>query len=65
MKEYSNGMLDIAFNAERGIEDELMRESVGDLGTIAVSYILMFLYITVSLGNLSADCGRMLVSATV
>lgn len=54
--------MDIAYFSERSIEDELMRESMGDLGTIAVSYILMFAYITLALGNLSAECSRMLVS---
>lgn len=63
MADYSNDMMDIAYNSERGIEDELMRESLGDLSTIAVSYVLMFAYITLALGNLSASCSRMMVSS--
>lgn len=43
--------MEIAFNSERSIEDELNRETYGDLATIAISYILMFLYITISLGQ--------------
>ena len=43
--------MEIAFNSERSVEDELNRETYGDLATIAVSYVLMFLYITLSLGQ--------------
>lgn len=45
---------EIAFSAERSIEDELERESSGEVSTILVSYIIMFLYITVSLGESNA-----------
>lgn len=45
--------MDIAFNSERSIEDELERETSGDILTIAVSYIIMFFYITFSLGQVS------------
>lgn len=65
MSTYRNEMMDIAYYAERSIEDEITRESVGDLGTIAVSYVLMFVYITVSLGNLSADEGRMMIESKI
>ena len=53
--------MDIAYNAERGIEDELMRESKNDVLTIFVSYIIMFAYITLALGNVSSECNRLLV----
>lgn len=53
--------MDIAFNAERGIEDELKRESQNDVFTIFVSYLIMFAYITLSLGNISTECNRLLV----
>lgn len=45
--------MDIAFNSERSIEDELERETSGDIVTIAVSYLIMFFYITFSLGQIS------------
>ncbi|TRY76439.1 hypothetical protein TCAL_00054 [Tigriopus californicus] len=45
--------MDIAFNSERSIEDELERETSGDILTIAVSYVIMFFYITFSLGQVS------------
>lgn len=44
--------MDIAYNSERSVQDELDRETYGDIATIAVSYLLMFLYITLSLGHL-------------
>lgn len=53
--------MDIAFYAERGIEDELKRESQNDVVTILISYLIMFAYITLALGNLSAECNRLLV----
>ena len=45
--------MDVAFNSERSIEDELERETSGDILTIAVSYLIMFFYITFSLGQVS------------
>ena len=65
MKEYQEKykhVVDFAYNAERGIEDEIQRSSMGDVSIIGVSYLLMFLYITVALGNFSADCRQMMVS---
>ncbi|XP_055920558.1 NPC intracellular cholesterol transporter 1 isoform X2 [Eupeodes corollae] len=43
--------MDIAFSSERSIEDELNRESQSDVPTILVSYLIMFLYIAISLGQ--------------
>ena len=45
--------MDVAFNAERAIGDELERETYGDIVTIALSYIFMFVYITFSLGRMT------------
>ena len=44
-------IMDVAYTSERSVEDELDRETYGDLATIAVSYIIMFLYITLALGQ--------------
>lgn len=52
---------DIAYNTERGIEDELTRESHGEVTTIVISYLIMFLYISVSLGQ-AKSFSRLLVS---
>lgn len=65
MKDYvrnsSNANLTISFSAERAIQDELDRESNTDIITIFVSYMIMFLYITVALGQFKS-CSRILVS---
>lgn len=52
--------MNIAFTSERSIEDELNRESQSDIVTILVSYIIMFGYIAVSLGQIRS-CARLLV----
>ncbi|XP_011329204.1 NPC intracellular cholesterol transporter 1 isoform X4 [Ooceraea biroi] len=51
--------MDIAFTSERSIEDELNRESQSDIVTILVSYVIMFGYIAVSLGQIRS-CSRLL-----
>lgn len=61
MKNYKNPNLTISFIAERSIEDELNRESKSDVFTIAISYAIMFLYISLALGHIQR-CGRLLVS---
>ena len=45
--------MEVAFNSERSIEDELQRETYGDIMTIAISYLMMFVYITFSLGRIT------------
>ena len=67
MKNYVNNTenrdLIISFTSERSIEDELNRESSTDVLTIIVSYLIMFAYITVALGQVN-ECSldRILVS---
>ena len=56
--------LDIAFTSERSIEDELNRGSKSDISTILVSYLLMFAYITVSLGHVD-DCSRAMIDSKI
>jgi Niemann-Pick C1 protein len=55
------GWVDIAFNSERSIEDELERGSKSDISTIIVSYVIMFMYIALALGQMKT-CDRLLVS---
>ena len=52
--------MDVAFTSERSIEDELNRESQSDILTILVSYLIMFAYIAISLGQIRS-CNRLLV----
>ncbi|KAH7511464.1 hypothetical protein JRO89_XSUnG0200700 [Xanthoceras sorbifolium] len=43
--------LTITFSSESSIEEELKRESTADVITIVVSYLVMFAYISVTLGD--------------
>ncbi|XP_057440804.1 uncharacterized protein LOC130732832 [Lotus japonicus] len=43
--------LTLSFSSESSIEEELKRESTADIITILVSYIVMFAYISVTLGD--------------
>ncbi|XP_065898214.1 NPC intracellular cholesterol transporter 1-like isoform X2 [Dysidea avara] len=55
MKSYKekvpNSTLEFSFSSESSIPSELDRESLADIRTIAISYILMFLYIALFLGS--------------
>jgi Niemann-Pick C1 protein len=46
----------IAYKAEKSIEDELNRQSESDVVTIAVSYLIMFVYILLALGESGPVC---------
>ncbi|OTF83857.1 Niemann-Pick type C1 domain-containing protein-like protein, partial [Euroglyphus maynei] len=48
---FDDSIIDIAFYSERSIEDELDRLSNSNKFTIAISYIVMFFYIAISLGD--------------
>ncbi|KFO33059.1 NPC1-like intracellular cholesterol transporter 1 [Fukomys damarensis] len=48
-----NGMFQVAFMAERSLEDEINRTTLKDLPVFAVSYIVIFLYISLALGSYS------------
>lgn len=60
MKNYTNPNLTITFSAERSIEDEINRESNSDISTIVISYVIMFVYISLALGHIRS-CRRLLV----
>ena len=49
--EKNKDVMEIAFSAERSIQDEIDRESNAQILVIALSYGAMFLYIAVSLGQ--------------
>ncbi|XP_068196952.1 NPC intracellular cholesterol transporter 1 [Antennarius striatus] len=64
MKNFRNPNLTIAFSTERSIEDEIDRESKSDISTIAISYIIMFVYISLALGHIQS-IGRLLVDSKI
>ncbi|XP_033726498.1 NPC intracellular cholesterol transporter 1-like isoform X1 [Pecten maximus] len=53
MKNFSSPNMTIAFTSERSIEDEINRESNSDILTILISYLIMFGYISLTLGQLN------------
>merc|ERR1719154_996412 len=57
--------IEIAYNAERGVEDEINRETTEDLPTIAVSYIMMFTYITLALSSFMPNCKKMMLESKI
>lgn len=60
MKNYKNPNLTISFSAERSIEDEIDRQSNSDISTVVISYVIMFVYISLALGHINS-CRRLLV----
>lgn len=46
-------VMKLAYKAERSLKDELDRQSESDIVTIAVSYLIMFIYILLALGESS------------
>ncbi|CAF0910919.1 unnamed protein product [Didymodactylos carnosus] len=52
MSTYKSDWFDVKYRAERSIEDEIERESRSDIKTVVISYMIMFLYITLALGRI-------------
>lgn len=52
LRSYSNEHLDIAFSAERSIEDGIQEISEADASTVLISYAVMFVYVALALGRL-------------
>lgn len=44
--------MDIAYSSERSIEDEIERLSISEVRTLVISYLIMFLYISIALGKI-------------
>ncbi|OQV16883.1 Niemann-Pick C1 protein [Hypsibius exemplaris] len=51
LKAYPTDNMTISFMMERSIEDEIQRESQADVATVLLSYLVMFVYITLTLGQ--------------
>ncbi|XP_074656980.1 NPC intracellular cholesterol transporter 1-like [Tubulanus polymorphus] len=60
-----NEKLVISFTSERSIEDELARESKSDVLTILISYMIMFIYISLALGENYTNCERVFIDSKV
>ena len=46
--------MEISFYTERSVEDELIRQTSGDVKTIVISYVVMFVYIAIALGKFTS-----------
>nr|XP_020641351.1 Niemann-Pick C1 protein [Pogona vitticeps] len=64
VKNYDNPNLTISFAAERSVEDEINRESNSDVGTVVISYAVMFVYISIALGHIKS-AARFLVDSKI
>ncbi|XP_050343987.1 NPC intracellular cholesterol transporter 1 homolog 1b-like [Nymphalis io] len=51
-KNWKSEFVEVAFAAERSIEDEIQRISEAEAIPIAISYLLMFIYVIFALGNI-------------
>ncbi|XP_065174717.1 NPC intracellular cholesterol transporter 1-like [Sycon ciliatum] len=45
--------LNVAYSAQRSIADEVSRESTSDVVVLGLSYMLMFMYVAITLGKIS------------
>jgi Niemann-Pick C1 protein len=52
---YSSPLFNVYYTTERSIEDEIERESFADIKIIAISYLIMFVYLTITLGKYSTS----------
>jgi Niemann-Pick C1 protein len=54
LKNFTSSKINVYYTTERSIEDEIERESTADIKIIIISYIAMFLYLTLTLGKYSS-----------
>jgi Niemann-Pick C1 protein len=58
---YSSPLVNVYYTTERSIEDEIERESKADIKIIAISYVMMFFYLTITLGKYSTSNWRVIL----
>ena len=51
LKNYTGESINVYYSTERSIEDELERETKADIKIIGISYVMMFIYLTITLGK--------------
>ncbi|ALC49360.1 Npc1b [Drosophila busckii] len=57
LKNYSSEHLDIAYSAERSIQDAIVELSEGEMSTVIISYVVMFVYVAIALGRIRSCLG--------
>lgn len=63
-KNFTSDLVNVYYTTERSIEDEIDRESKADVKIIVISYLAMFLYLTLTLGKYSSMKIKMLLLET-
>lgn len=51
LKTFTSDEMEIAFNAERSIQDAIEELSESESSTVLISYTVMFIYVAVALGS--------------
>lgn len=57
LKNYTSDQMEIAFSAERSIQDAIVELSEGEVSTVVISYVVMFIYVAIALGKIRS-CQR-------
>ncbi|XP_039499323.1 NPC intracellular cholesterol transporter 1 homolog 1b [Drosophila santomea] len=57
LRDYKSDRLDIAYMAERSIQDAIVELSEGEVGTVVISYVVMFVYVAIALGHIRSCRG--------
>ncbi|KAF1744461.1 hypothetical protein MXB_4028 [Myxobolus squamalis] len=55
LKSYKHSQIEISFSSERSIQDEIDRQSHAEIFTVSISYLVMFIYVALSLGKFSRN----------
>uniref|UniRef100_A0A834R974 Niemann-Pick C1 protein n=1 Tax=Sarcoptes scabiei TaxID=52283 RepID=A0A834R974_SARSC len=64
LNQYNNSLIDVAFFSERSLSDEIDRLSNSNISTILISYLVMFIYISLALGDFTTS-KRFLVDSRI
>lgn len=51
LKQVNSSLMDVAFSAERSIEDGIREVSEAEVSTVLISYAVMFAYVAFALGR--------------
>ncbi|KAH8344530.1 hypothetical protein KR084_009807 [Drosophila pseudotakahashii] len=57
LRDYKSDRLDIAYMAERSIQDAIVELSEGEVSTVVISYVVMFVYVAIALGHIRSCRG--------
>lgn len=55
-------LIDLSFMTERSVEDEINRENTADMYAVILSYVVMFIYVSMSLGQIHIIKSKVIMS---